>query len=112
MQEQWAGLTREEKRERRFARWLDTSSIEFESPRAQADYQARITRLARAIRHEIPDRVPVTLPVDGFPAYYAGTDFRTVMYDYDELYRQRDRDPVTPGSSFLKTSIPIAWSPR
>ncbi len=87
MDSDWNTLSKEEKRERRFARWLDTSAIEFETPAARENYQARITRVARTIRHEIPDRVPVTLPVDGFPAYYAGTDFRTVMYDYDELYR-------------------------
>ena len=31
---------------------------------------------------EKPDRVPVNLPVGGYPAYYAGYDFKTVMYDY------------------------------
>ena len=98
----WNTLSIEEKRERRFADWLDTGAIEFESLVAQANYQARITRLARAIRHEIPDRVPVTLPAEGFPAYHAGLDFRTVMYDYDKLadawrsfYREFDSDTLT-----------------
>ena len=101
MDSDWNTLSKEEKRERRFARWLDTSAIEFEGPAARENYQGRITRLARAIRHEIPDRVPVTLPVDGFPAYYAGYDFRTVMYDYEALaaawtrfYREFDSDSL------------------
>ena len=101
MDTDWKTLTKEEKRERRFTRWLDTSAIEFESPAARENYTARITRLARAVRHEIPDRVPVTLPVDGFPAYHAGYDFRTVMYDYEALagawtkfYREFDSDSL------------------
>ncbi|MCJ7605835.1 MAG: hypothetical protein MUO19_07380 [Dehalococcoidales bacterium] len=87
MEKQWQEMTPEEKRQWRFEKWLDTSGIEFDSPEAAELYKARITRLSRALLHEIPDRVPVTLPVDSFPAYYAGTDFRTVMYDYDELCR-------------------------
>lgn len=87
MEKQWKELTPEEKRQQRFEKWLDTSNIEFESPAAATLYRERITRLSRTILLQIPDRVPVTLPVDNFPAYYAGTDYRTVMYDHDELCR-------------------------
>jgi uroporphyrinogen-III decarboxylase len=87
MKKQWTQLTPEERREERFAKWLDTSGIEFDSSEAEKAYKTRIKRLADTLLMKIPDRVPVTLPVDTFPALYAGTDFHTVMYDYDELYR-------------------------
>ncbi len=87
MSEQVRRPTPEEKRQQRFEKWLDTAGIEFDSPAASEAYKARIDRLAKFLLHQIPDRVPVSLPVDSFPAYYAGTDVHTVMYDYDELYR-------------------------
>ena len=33
---------------------------------------------------EEADRVPCNLPVGFFPAYYAGYDLKTVMYDYEK----------------------------
>lgn len=82
----WSGLTPEEKRDRRFKDWLEPD-IKFDSPAAEKAYKARATRLAKAIRLEVPDRVPVNLPAGNFPALYAGGDFRNVMYDYDALYK-------------------------
>ncbi|MFP3975136.1 MAG: uroporphyrinogen decarboxylase family protein, partial [Dehalococcoidia bacterium] len=38
-----------------------------------------------AIKLEEPDRVPVMLPIEHFPAYYAGFTLGEVMYDYDKL---------------------------
>jgi uroporphyrinogen-III decarboxylase len=76
-----------EKRAQRFENWLATPDITFNSPEAKDAYQKRKQRLADAYRIRIPDRVPVSLPVENYPAYYAGTDYKTVMYDYDELYR-------------------------
>ena len=87
MEKEWSALTPEEKRQERFKRWLDTSDIQFSGPEAENNYKARISRLADTLLLKKPDRVPVTLPVDNFPALYAGVSFRTVMYDYDELYR-------------------------
>ena len=79
-------LTPEQKRQRRFDAWLKTD-FKFDSPAAEAAYKTRIKRLADTLLKKKTDRVPVTLPVDNFPALYAGTDFHTVMYDYDKLYR-------------------------
>jgi uroporphyrinogen-III decarboxylase len=87
MEKNWSELTPEEKRARRFEEWLKLPDIEFNSPEAKELYQKRKNRIADAYRVKIPDRVPVSLPVENFPAYYAGTDFKTVMYNYDELYR-------------------------
>ena len=46
-----------------------------------------MTRFIKAIKMEEPDRVPAMLPVGSFPAYYAGTTFYNIMYDYSELKR-------------------------
>ncbi len=87
MEEQWAKLSPEEKREERFKRWLAPPSVDFVSPEAEKAYHERLKRITDAYRMKEPDRVPVSLPVGNFPAYYAGTSLKTVMYDYEELYR-------------------------
>ena len=79
--------TPEEKRAKRFEYWMAKPGVEFNSPEAETAYFRRLKRITDAYKVEVPDRVPVSLPVENFPAYYAGTDFKTVMYDYDELYR-------------------------
>ncbi len=86
MEKQWAELTWEEKQEERFKKWL-SPGIKFSSPEAEKAYQARVNRFIKAIKLEEPDRVPVMLPVEFYPAYYAGGNLKTVMYDYDELKR-------------------------
>lgn len=84
MEKKWEEMTWREKREERFKRWLSLD-IKFESPEAQKLYQERITRFIKVIKLEEPDRVPVALPSGFYPAYYAGYDLKTVMYDYDKL---------------------------
>ncbi len=85
--EKWASLSPDEKRQERFKRWLAPGNIRFSSPEAEEAYKARVTRFIKAICLEEPDRVPVELPVGYVPAYYAGVDLKTVMYDYKELSR-------------------------
>ena len=82
----WEELTWQERREERFKRWL-SPGIKFNSPQAEKLYKERVTRFIRAIRLEEPDRVPVMLPVEYYPAYYAGGNLKKVMYDYAELKR-------------------------
>ena len=79
-------LTWQEKREIRFKKWLNPG-IAFESAEAEKLYGERVTRFIKAIRLEEPDRVPVMLPVEYYPAYYAGGNLKKVMYDYEELRR-------------------------
>jgi hypothetical protein len=81
----WTDLTWHEKREERFKRWLSPPNIEFVSTEAEKLYKSRVTRFIKAIKMEEPDRVPVMLPVSNYPAYYAGFDYRTIMYDYVEM---------------------------
>ncbi len=87
MNRAWSKLSPEERREERFKRWLSAPGIQFADSKAEEDYMARVTRFIKAIKLEEPDRVPVMLPVQFFPAFYGGGTLKTVMYDYDELKR-------------------------
>jgi uroporphyrinogen-III decarboxylase len=84
---EWKGLSPEERREDRFSRWFSPPGIQFNSSEAEGGYKARVTRFVKAIKLEEPDRVPVMLPVQFFPAAYAGGSLKKVMYDYEELKR-------------------------
>jgi len=86
-QKQWAELSSEERREERFKKWLSPPGVKFSSSEAEKSYKARVNRFIKAIKLEEPDRVPVMLPVQFFPAFYAGGTLKTVMYDYKELKR-------------------------
>lgn len=80
--ENWSEMTWQEKRDERFNRWLNPPDVKFVSPGAEKLYKERVTRFIKAIKLEEPDRVPVMLPTGNYPAYWAGANFRTVMYDY------------------------------
>ena len=83
----WDEMTWQEKREERFNRWLNPSDIKFISPEAEKLYKERVTRFIKAIKMEEPDRVPVMLPIGNYPAYWAGANFRTIMYDYEKGHK-------------------------
>jgi hypothetical protein len=83
----WADLTWQEKREARFDRWLNPTNIKFVNKAAEKAYKARVLRFIKAVKMEEPDRVPVMLPAGNMPAYHAGADLRTVMYDTAEMRR-------------------------
>jgi hypothetical protein len=83
----WKELTPAQKQAARFKKWLDAPGVKFKSKEAEKLYKARVARFIKAIKLEKPDRVPCSLPVGYFPAYYAGYDLKTVMYDYE---KQRD----------------------
>src|SRR4030065_508422 len=80
----WEKLTWQEKREGRFQRWL-SPDVKFRNKEAEKLYKERTTRFIKAIKLEEPDRVPCILPSGFFPAYYAGYDLKTVMYDYTKM---------------------------
>ena len=81
----WSGLTPGQKRQKRFERWLSPPGVTFDSPQAETDYKARVMRVIKTIQLEEPDRVPLMTPAGFFPAYYAGGNLKSVMYDYDQL---------------------------
>jgi hypothetical protein len=80
--EKWKDLTWQEKREARFKRWLNPPDVKFVNKEAEKLYQQRVTRFIKAIKLEEPDRVPVMLPTGNSPAYWGGSSFRELMYDY------------------------------
>jgi hypothetical protein len=78
----WSGLTWQQKRDVRFEWWRAARGVKFESPEARARHDARVDRYVKAIKmEELPDRVPVNVAAGAFPAYHAGYDLKTVMYD-------------------------------
>ncbi|OGO07497.1 MAG: hypothetical protein A2Y92_03700 [Chloroflexi bacterium RBG_13_57_8] len=86
-EKKWADMTWQEKREERFQRWINPTDVKFVSKEAEKLYKERVTRLAKAIRLEEPDRVPAFLPTGNFPAYWAGSSFHELMYDYKKGHR-------------------------
>jgi hypothetical protein len=81
MKENWSELSPEEKREKRFKRWLSPDGVKFNSPEAETSYKERVTRLIDAISLREPDRVPVIANSGHVPARYCGYTIKEVMYD-------------------------------
>jgi uroporphyrinogen-III decarboxylase len=81
MDKPWAELPTEEKKEKRAAWFLTTEGINFTGPEAEKNYKTRAQRLLDVYNVREPDRVPVSIPVGFMPAYQAGIDLRTAMYD-------------------------------
>ncbi|HTY63924.1 MAG TPA: uroporphyrinogen decarboxylase family protein [Acidobacteriota bacterium] len=82
MRQDWAQLTRDQKREERMKDWLVGTGIHFRNSNAENLYKERATRFKKAMMCEIPDRVPVQMPSANFPVYYAGYTLKRVMNDY------------------------------
>ncbi len=87
MDKNWNNLSPEEKREKRFERWLSTENMTFNSPEAEQKYKDIVTRFIRVIKLEEPDRVPVMLPTGTTPIYMAGMTYKEAMYDSDKLIK-------------------------
>ena len=85
-EKEWKSLSAGQKRQLRFEGWLNPD-ITFENPEAEKAYKKKVTRFISAINLEPPDRVPVLTSSGFFPAYYAGSTLKKVMYDYEELKR-------------------------
>jgi hypothetical protein len=85
----WTKLTPAEKLSKRIDRWRNPD-LPFASPEAEADYKARVDRLATAMRLGKPDRVPIKLMLGVWPAVYAGMTAADTM-----------RDPVRTGAAWL-----------
>ncbi len=83
MEKHWSELTAEERRQSRLKDYgTPPAGIKFRDAKAERLYKERATRLLAANMCQKPDRVPVSLPAGAFPAYYAGYDFKRMMYDY------------------------------
>jgi uroporphyrinogen-III decarboxylase len=99
----WNELTWQEKREERFEWWRAAHGINFINDEAKAKHDRRINRYIKAIKlEELPDRVPINGISGMFPAYYAGHDLKTTMFDVEKLREAwlnvaRDFDTDTMG---------------
>ncbi len=81
----WQEMTWQEKRERRFSKWLSAEGVKFGSPAAKKKYRERATRMIKAIKMEIPDRVPLHITGGSMVAYNAGYTLKDVLYDYSKI---------------------------
>jgi len=81
----WAKLTWQQKRDLRLEKWINGEGIKFDSPEAEKNYKARATRLAKAVKMEIPDRVPCAVPTGWFPAMNAGITLKEALYDPEKM---------------------------
>ncbi len=82
MKKEGSKMTREEKRQKRLKDYISGKGIKFRNAKAEKLYHERVTRQLKANMCREPDRVPVSLPTGNYPAYYVGSDFKTMMYDY------------------------------
>ena len=86
MDKKWEEMTREERQEARFERWLGGDGLDFKSPAAKTKYQERITRLKDAIQlKKTPDRVPIFPFGTFFMTQLGGANPKEAMYDVDKL---------------------------
>ena len=76
-----------QKRNRRFERWLEAPGVTFAGSDAETAYRQRVSRFIKALSLEEADRVPYLLPSSNFPAFHAGMNLKTVMYDYSALHQ-------------------------
>jgi uroporphyrinogen-III decarboxylase len=81
--DQGTSLTREQKRQQRFD-WVLNPQASFVSAKAQKAYKERAQRLIDTYNLVEPDRVPVILNIGTMPAFMAGLDYRTVIYDREK----------------------------
>jgi hypothetical protein len=90
MEKKWEEMSADEKQEAQFRRLLspkdpEGKDLKFQSPQAEANYKASITRIKDAVQlKKTPDRVPLTLLPSMFPFINAGMTIQEAMYDYDK----------------------------
>ena len=107
MESNWNDLSAEQKREKRFEKWLSAEGRKFNSPEAGRKYKEIVTRLIKVIKLEEPDRVPVMLPTGTVPIYMAGMTYKEAMYDSEKLSKAyMDAFRVFKGDDFAAPMIP------
>ncbi len=78
-------MTREEKQEELFAKWISPEGAQYASPQAEKDYKARATRIKDAVQmKKLADRVPLCLFPSFWPTTYAGITPYDAMYDFEK----------------------------
>lgn len=82
--EGWDELDWQERRERRFARWLSAPGVEFKSDSVRAEYQERVRLLIDVIKLKKPARVPVTATAGFYVGRHSGLTKKQSMHDYEK----------------------------
>ena len=82
MFEGWQQLSWEERRARRFARWLGGHGVDFATEAARQAYQERVQLLIDALTLKKPARVPVGVAVGFYAGKHSGLTKKESMYDY------------------------------
>jgi hypothetical protein len=85
MFEGWDHLGWQERRDRRFQRWVSARGVGFVSDSARHDYRERVQLLIDAITLKKPARVPVSAWVGFYAGKHSGLSARESMYDYEKL---------------------------
>ena len=88
----WEELSPDEKLEKRIEAWLAAPGIEFVSPQAKADYEARINNFLDAITlRKTPHHVPVMPNLGSFARHYYGYTEKDMIYDPDKVSEASSR---------------------
>jgi hypothetical protein len=107
MEKKWEEMSREERQEAWFERWMAGEDLEFKSPEAKAKYQRRITRVKDAIQlKKPPDRVPILPWATFMSPELGGASPKEAMYDVEKLNASMmqfltDFDPDYYGSAII-----------
>ena len=81
----WSEMTWQERREERLKKWLSPQDVKWGSLEAAKKYKDRATRMMKAIKLEIPDRVPLHITGGSMVAYNAGFTLEDVIYDCSKI---------------------------
>lgn len=81
----WEQLSWQERRERRFARWLAPPGVEFADEGVRAAYRERVQMAIDAICLKKPVRVPVAPSTGAYAGRYAGLTAKEAMYDHHKM---------------------------
>jgi uroporphyrinogen-III decarboxylase len=111
MDNQWEQLSPEEKREKRFQKWLNPEGTTFVSPVAEIAYKQRVQRLIDAYSIRKPDRVPVVVRTGSIPAYQYGLNYKTVSYDYEKSAEAFGRFNEEHAVDLDSYAVPFAIAP-
>jgi hypothetical protein len=99
----WAKLTWQQKRDLRLNRWISGEGIKFVNKDAAKGYKARATRLAQAVKMEIPPGPKLYPPatVSFFTNGDKGSDDKEKWKNHAKLpYKMEKREPCNPCDAY------------
>lgn len=79
----WDLLDRQQRRQRRFRRWLDAPTVAFVDDSTRQAYRGRVQLLIDSITLKKPARPPVSATVGFYVGKHSGLTKREAMYDHE-----------------------------